>query len=614
MGLWVSTVLAVTVFTQPIQDIVKVELFSSVDKLQRGSSARLALRIQMADGWHINSVSPNEEFLIPTRVSFDAVEGVTFGRWEFPPALQKKFEFSEVPMAVYEGTIYVYTTVAVAPDYPKPTVPIKGTLFYQACDDQTCLAPAEMAFSKELPVAAPGEPIAALHPTIFESAPPPAETAVGAVEESSQLARTIESKGMLVAFLVIFVSGLALNLTPCVYPLIPITVSYFGGQAGGKKGNLILHAVVYVLGMAVTYSALGVFAALTGSILGGWLQNPGVLIFIAGVMVVLAMSMFGLYEIRVPARLANFAGQSKQGYGGTLFMGLTVGIIAAPCIGPFVLALFTYVGEKGDAFLGFWMFFVLALGLGIPFLLLATFSGALNRLPRSGAWMVWVRKIFGFVLIAVAIYYISPLLDNNLWYLWGLSLTFLIGGGYLAWIDPSPGTGKVFLLIRNLVGIGFLVVGLYLAIAGVEGYVDEQLDRFARSLEGGVQVTRDEIQWQPYSAEALQQARDLGKPVFIDFYADWCIPCKELDKFTFTDERVIALSRNFINLKADLTQFNDPEVEALRQRFHIKGVPTLVFLTPDGKEIPGTRIIGFLSADAILPIMQKALQAVSAGP
>ncbi|NOX38003.1 MAG: DUF255 domain-containing protein [Calditrichaeota bacterium] len=610
--------LAVTVLAQPLSfgppaglDILKVEVVSSVDKLKPGSSAELALRIEIAEGWHINSVKPNEEFLIPTRIAFDPVDGVTFGRLEFPEALQKKFEFSEVPMAVYEGTIYVYTTVALAPDYEAPTVPIKGTVFYQACDDHTCLAPAELNFSREIPVAAPDEAVTALHEDVFrraEEAPQPTPTVL---DESSQLARTIESRGMLVAFLVIFVSGLALNLTPCVYPMIPITISYFGGQAGGKRGSLLLHAVIYVLGMAVTYSVLGVFAALTGSILGGWLQNPIVLIFIAGVMVALAMSMFGLYEIRVPAALANFAGQSKRGYLGTLFMGLTVGIIAAPCIGPFVLALFTYVGEKGDPVLGFWMFFVLAIGLGIPFLLLATFSGALNRLPRSGAWMVWVRKIFGFVLLAVGLYFVSPLLGNSLWYLWGLSLIFLIGGLYLAWIDPTPASGRVFFAVRNLVGVGFLIFGLYLAIAGVEGYVDQQLDEFARSLEGGVQVTRNEIDWQPYSPEALQQARELGKPVFIDFYADWCIPCKELDKFTFTDERVIALSRNFVNLKADLTRFDSPEVEALRNQFRIKGVPTLVFLTPDGKEIPGTRVIGFVNADDFVPIMEKALAAVS---
>jgi thiol:disulfide interchange protein DsbD len=160
--------------------------------------------------------------------------------------------------------------------------------------------------------------------------------------------------------------GLALNLTPCVYPLIPITISYFGGQAQGKKGSIAAHSFLYVIGLAVTYSVLGVVAAFTGSLFGSALQYPPVLIAIAAVMVVLALSMFNVYELRVPAFLSKFAGASKKGFFGTFFMGLTVGIIAAPCIGPFVLGLLTYVGNKGNVLLGFSLFFVLALGLGVP--------------------------------------------------------------------------------------------------------------------------------------------------------------------------------------------------------------------------------------------------------
>ena len=192
-------------------------------------------------------------------------------------------------------------------------------------------------------------------------------------------------RGIFVTLLLVFLGGLALNLTPCVYPMIPITISYFGGQSQGKKGSLVAHACLYVIGMAVTYSVLGVFAAMTGSLFGTALQYPPVLIGIALVMVLLALSMFDVYEFRMPAFLNRLAGGSQKGFAGTFLMGLTVGIVAAPCIGPFVLGLLTYVGNKGNAFLGFVLFFVLALGMGVPFIVLGVFSGSISKSCRAPA-------------------------------------------------------------------------------------------------------------------------------------------------------------------------------------------------------------------------------------
>ena len=229
-----------------------------------------------------------------------------------------------------------------------------------------------------------------------------------------------------------FLEGLALNLTPCVYPLIPITVSYFANQSTGKISRSFVLALFYVLGMALTYSILGVVAAITGSLLGSALQNPLVLIFIALVFFALSFSMFGLYEIRVPQSLASVGGKSRQGIFGALFMGLTVGIIAAPCIGPFVVSLLIFVGEQGNPFLGFWLFFTLALGLGVPFLILGTFSSMISSMPQSGVWMVWVRKLFGVILIGMAVYFLETLIPVRIyqfvlavllifwWYLFGM--------------------------------------------------------------------------------------------------------------------------------------------------------------------------------------------------
>jgi len=298
------------------------------------------------------------------------------------------------------------------------------------------------------------------------------------------------------------------------------------------------------------------------------------------------------------------AGGSRKGYAGTFVMGLTVGFVAAPCIGPFVLGLLTYVGERGSVLLGSLMFFVLALGLGVPFLFLAIFSGSLDRLPRSGAWMVWVRSIFGFILIAMAVYFLRPLFPDSLLYHAALTLTLLVAGIFMAWIEPTKMPGKAFPIIRNLIGVAFFVLALISATSGIRSYIDEQLSE-ARLSANSSNVS-DVIHWQVFQDDLLKEAQVEAKPVLIDFYADWCIPCKELDKLTFSDPEVIELSRKFIMLKADLTKSSGPLTSRLKKTYGVKGVPTLVLLSPDGSEAKQLRTVGFIEKDELLEKM-KAL-------
>jgi thiol:disulfide interchange protein DsbD len=284
---------------------------------------------------------------------------------------------------------------------------------------------------------------------------------------------------------------------------------------------------------------------------------------------------------------------------------LTVGIVAAPCIGPFVLGLLTYVGNRGNVVLGFSLFFVLALGLGVPFLILGIFSGSLNKLPRSGAWMVWVRKIFGFILIAMAAYFLKTLFPNVLFYQFTLALIMLVAGIYMGWIEPTKTAGKAFPYIRVLIGILFLVLALISAVQGVEEYLDETIAA-KTAASGG--LAADVVAWQLYSEEALAEAIKAGKPVFIDSFADWCIPCKELDKRTFNQPEVVAASRHFVMLKTDLTSGSDPNVKAFYKKYAVRGVPTLLFLKPDGTEISELRGTGFETKDVFLGKMNKALE------
>lgn len=623
-------------FAQTEESIVTVKVIPSAEVFKPGRAYALALEITIRPPYHINADIPSEDYLIGTTVDFQSVPGVTFGKVAFPPAEMRRFSFSENPLAVYQGTIKVSAEAALADHFNGSAVPIEGTVSYQACNDQSCLPPAEAAFSRKVPlegaskgvtpaVSAPANKTnkpAAVQPSATPKEPepqkdrqipeevrePPQEAenktpgTPPVVQEAAKPASRFEGKGLLPLFLLVFLGGLALNLTPCVYPLIPITISYFGGQSGGKKGGLVLHAILYVTGMAVTYSILGSIAAFTGSLFGAALQYPPVLIFIALIMILLSLSMFDVYELRMPTFLNRLAGGSQKGYFGTLLMGLTVGIVAAPCIGPFVLGLLTYVGNRGSVVLGFSLFFVLALGMGIPFLILGIFSGSLNKLPRSGGWMVWVRKVFGFILVAMAIYFLRPLFPTTLLYSLALALTMFIAGIYMAWLEPTQTPGKAFRYVRTMAGIIFFAVALFTATSGIQGYLDSGL------VSGTGRTSANAIAWSPYSLEKLAEAGAAGRPVFIDSFADWCIPCKEMDKLTFSRPEVIAASREFVMLKADLTSNKDTVVTAFYKKYGIKGVPTLIFLKPDGSEIEELRGTGFESKDVFLSKMKRALE------
>jgi thiol:disulfide interchange protein DsbD len=568
-------------------EIVTVKVVPPAAPLKAGQSAPIALELTIKSTYHINAEQPLEDFLIGTTVDFKAPSGVVYKKIAFPPAEVRKLDLSPNPMAIYEGTLKITAEVALAPDFKAAEFAIEGSIGYQACDNSMCLPPAEVKFSRKVTVAG--------------------GTGVAAPAAAAPSALPFGGKGLLLTFLLVFLGGLALNLTPCIYPLIPITISYFGGQAEGKKGGVVAHAVIYVLGMAATYSALGVIAAFTGSLFGMALQYPPVLIGIALIMVVLALSMFDVYELRMPAFLNKFAGGSQKGYFGTFFMGLTVGIIAAPCIGPFVLGLLTYVGNKGNVVLGFSLFFVLALGLGVPFLILGIFSGSLAKIPRSGAWMVWVRTIFGFILVGMAIYFLKSLFPNPLLYDLSLALTMLLAGIYMAWIEPTKTPGKVFPFVRNVIGVVFFVLALLTASGGIRGYLDEQVNVRIQGMGAAGGAKLEAIAWTPYSEEKLAAAAREGKTVFIDFFTDWCIACKEMDRDTFSQPEVVAASREFVMLRSNLTTDKDPVIKELYRRYQVRGVPTYVILGPDGKELSDFRLVGFEPKKDFLVRLKKAL-------
>ena len=390
---------------------------------------------------------------------------------------------------------------------------------------------------------------------------------------------------MIWTLLGIFAGGMALNLTPCVYPLIPITISYFGGR--NDRRHVIGHGLCYIGGLSITNSVLGVVAALTGGLMGAMLQNPFVLAFVAALLLLLATSLFGLWELRLPSGLMQVASRSYAGYIGTLFMGMTMGIVAAPCIGPFVLGLLTWVASMGSLWLGFIVFFTLSLGLGLPLFILAIFSGNLSRLPRAGEWMLWVRKLMGWVLVGMAVYFIRPMLAKALGN-FVPAIVALAAGLHLGWIDKTRAGFRAFDWIKTTVGVTAMV--------------------FATMLTWNWFTQEPGVTWKMYSDQLLAESKGANRPVIIDFSAEWCTPCRELDAVTFHHPDVVKQAeRHFTMIKVDVTQGGNPFHERLLKQYAVMGVPTVIFLDGKGQERADLRLVDFLPPDQFLNRMSALM-------
>jgi len=559
-------------------DILKLTSFQSFNKIQPEGEVKLAFKLNIDEGWHINSDKPNEEFLIPTEIKIKSESSIQLGEIVFPKAHDINLEFSDVPVSVFEGEVFIGTTVKI----PKNTELGKKLLIveltYQGCNDVTCMAPNTAIDTLIVEVVDKSEQIQEINSDVFSKVNLEYTSSTINQDEDS-LAGQLEKSGLFLTLIIVFLGGLALNLTPCVYPLIPITIGFFGGQSEGKTSRLFLMGLFYVLGMALTYSIVGVITALSGAIFGTLLQNPIVILFIVGVFIALSLSMFGVYEFKLPDSLVAKAGGAKSGLFGAFFMGLTMGIVAAPCIGPFVIGLVTYVAAKGDPFFGFTLFFVMAIGLGLPYLVLALFSGKIKSLPRAGFWMDAVKHIFGFILLGMAIYFAEPLLPKVV-VKFALPLFMIIAGITLFFMDKKASEILGFKIFKIFFSTLLIVGSVYLL------WPTEQ-----KSLD-----------WEYYSDVVYEKALANNDKIIIDFYADWCIPCKELDALTFSDEKVIQATKDFSSIKVDMTKTLSDETETLRKKFEIRGMPTVLIINSNGEE--KERITGFVNAEEFLEMVQ----------
>jgi thioredoxin:protein disulfide reductase len=599
------------------QQYVTVTASASKKDYMPSEPVKINVKASVQSGFHINANKISDEDLIPTTINVESND-FKLTKTSWPPSEKYKFSFSETELEVYEGSFNIGLTLKTRKDLKPGKYEISGTVNYQACNDRACFPPKNVEFSVTVTIKedtaktsidTAKKEIETEETDVIKDTTKKLDTAKTVSTQDStkkttlienkrdttqtitstgqnEIAGYIREKGLFLTLILIFLGGLALNLTPCVYPLIPITISFFGAQVSNNKTQKIVMAVVYVLGMSITYSVLGLVAALTGGLFGSLLQNPIVVALIVLILIALALSMFGLFEIRIPQSIASFSGKNRQGYLGTALMGLTVGFIAAPCIGPFVLGLLVYVGQIGNAFLGFLMFFILSMGLGFPYIFLAIFSGSISKLPRSGEWMEGVKIIFGFVMVGLAVYFAQPLMPVKVYEIM-FPLFLILAGFYLIVIDRKAINASVYTRIKYVIAIGSVVAG------SMNLHFKEE------------QPLAGKLEWQNLSSQQQidSSVSKAGKPTIIDFYADWCAQCKELDKYTYTDSKVIELSKNFNNIKVDLTKEN----EEITNKFKILGLPVVAFLDKNGKEKEELRITGFLKPDEFVKTMEKAL-------
>jgi thiol:disulfide interchange protein DsbD len=578
---------------------VKVEAFIAHDHLAAGGSTRVALRIIIDKTWHINSNKPYQDFLIPTVLKTAENESAKLSNILYPKGHEYRPKFVDEALSVYEGEVWVSADLSLPSNTRQGVRPLRLVFREQACNDSTCLQPENLSVDIPVNIAGVGATTTTgdRHTGLFGSIDmrvassgvtlDPADAEFIGMLKDFNAETFVDTYGYFLAYIALFILGIGLTLTPCVYPIIPITVGYFGAQGGSSVKRQWLLAMFFGGGIAISYASLGTFAAFSGAIFGAILQKWWVLVLLAGLCVAMGLNAFGMFEIRMPSKLMGLSG-TRGGLLGAGMMGLTMGIAAAPCLAAFVVSLLAFVGQKGDPFLGFTMFLALGSGLAIPFVVLGFFSGNMQRLPSSGAWMVYVRRLMGSLLFVAALYFLNTLLPEAV--LHGLVVVgAIVAAIYFGFLESTPVRSNGFKFARIMVAV------LFVGTAGMWGY---------QNLLPKPEVPK--ASWIPYEPDAYTNA--IGtKPILIDFYADWCLPCKRLDKEVFSHPEILELSKNFVMIKADLTRSGNESVKEAIKRFKVDGVPAVVFIKASGEESKSDRIYQFEGVKTFSSIMKRLL-------
>lgn len=481
---------------------------------------------------------------------------------------------------------------------------------YMGCSEEgLCYPPINKTIQLDLPDAQTGRR-ATPAPAMTEAPPPSAITPLPAVPttENARIAQLFKGGSFWLIVSSFFGAGLLLALTPCVFPMIPILSGIIVGR-GHKitRMHAFILSLAYVLGMAITYAAAGVAAGFSGSLISNALQTPWVLGSFAAMFVTLSLSMFGLYELQLPnSWQSKLTGASNRLHGGHLsgvfVMGALSAIIMGPCVAAPLAGALLYIGQTNDAVLGGVALFALALGMGAPLLLIGTSAGVL--LPKAGAWMESVKSFFGVMLLALAIWIIQPLLPIGVqMLLWAALLIF--SGIYLRALDTLPHNASGWHRLLKSIGLLALLLGVAYLIGALSGARDilRPLGNTGR-VEAQASATLQFSRVMDVAELDQRIAQAGGRAVMLDFYADWCVSCKEMERFTFHDPAVQAKLKPVLLLQADVTANSEAD-SALLKRYGLYGPPGILFFDAQGNEMGDFRVIGYQDAAQFLETLEK---------
>ena len=536
---------------------------------------QLALNWQIADGYYLYQ---KEVQITPTQAEL--------GEWQFPPAERHQDEFF--------GDVEIFRNELAL------QIPLKSTqngsveIHYQGCTKGFCYPPETVNIPLQ------NVPLQNVEAQAVNSAPNVANQDFAnatenstasrptAISQQDQLASQLSENRLSIVWF--FVLGLGLAFTPCVLPMLPLlSAIVIGNQQRPNSLKALLLSLTYVQGMALTYTLLGLVVAAIGLPFQIALQSPPVLIGLAILFTLLAASMFGLFEIRLPnawQQKLNALSQKQSGgaFGGVFIMGMIAGLVASPCTSAPLSGALLYVAQSGDLFTGGLALYLLALGMGIPLVLITLFGNKI--LPKSGDWLLKVKTAFGFVMLALPIFLIARLLPTQIEpLLWStLALVFL---GWLISVIPATG------VLKNTIRIGLF------ALFALSAYPWANLvwGNSSHSVETSSHAKFIRISSLAELDTQLAEAK--GKKVMFDLYADWCVACKEFEKYTFSDAKVQQKLDEMVLLQVDMTR-NSSDNDAIMQRFQILGLPTILFFDEQGQEISRMRVTGFLDAEQFL--------------
>ncbi len=542
----------------------------------------------------VDVVIAPRHYLYKEKFSFALeADGVTLAEVEMPEGEEKNDEFFGLIRVFHDG-LNVPLSLARENTAATDVVLVVG---YQGCAEiGICYPPQKKRFELSLPAGSAEAPAAAA------ASPAPAATAAPAakVSEQDSLATALAGENKALTVLTFFGLGLLLAFTPCVFPMIPILSSIIVGQGEGlTTRRAFTLSLTYVLAMALTYTVAGVLAGLFGANIQAMFQNAWVLGGFALVFVALAMSMFGFYELQLPSslqgKLATISNNQQSGsLAGVAIMGLLSALIVGPCVAPPLMGALIYIGQTGDAVLGGAALFALSMGMGLPLLAVGTSAGKL--LPRAGGWMDAVKAVFGVMLLGVALWMLERVLPAGITLiLWAVLV--IASAIYMGAMEPIREGASGWRKLWKALGMVLLIHGGLMLVGAAAGSSDPLQPLKGMAVGGNVAAQEQKVEFSVIKGldelqQAVEAAAAQGKPVMVDFYADWCVACKEFEKYTFSDARVIDALAGVVTLKADVTD-NDERDVALLKHFGIIGPPALLFFGTDGNELKSYRMVGF---------------------